>query len=91
MDFDFGRFSARSFERFAQALALRVLGPGIRLYGDGPDGGRETSYSAKFWLLVAMQCLRTRSLALTQDNVVGGAFLHRSEYNKTGDINCNTI
>jgi hypothetical protein len=43
MDFDFRAFSPRSFERFAQALTVHVLGPGVMIFGDGPDGGREAS------------------------------------------------
>lgn len=41
MDLDFRTFSTRSFERFVQALAVHVLGPGLMVFGDGPDGGRE--------------------------------------------------
>ncbi|MFA4951958.1 NACHT domain-containing NTPase [Brevundimonas sp.] len=44
MDFDFSRFSPRSFEKFAQALTVRALGPGMEVYGDGPDGGREAVF-----------------------------------------------
>lgn len=44
MDFDFRTFSTRSFERFAQAMALHVLGKGVLVFGDGPDGAREATY-----------------------------------------------
>jgi hypothetical protein len=44
MDLDFRTFSTRSFERFAQALAAHLLGPGLMVFGDGPDGGREAAY-----------------------------------------------
>ncbi|GBR19646.1 NACHT domain-containing protein [Asaia spathodeae] len=44
MDLDFRTFSPRSFERLAQALAARILGPGLMVFGDGPDGGREAAY-----------------------------------------------
>lgn len=44
MDFEFKTFSTRSFERFAQAMALHVLGNGVLVFGDGPDGGREATY-----------------------------------------------
>lgn len=44
MDFDFKNFSTRSFERFAQAMAMHTLGSGLLIFGDGPDGGREASY-----------------------------------------------
>ncbi len=47
MDFDFSRFSTRSFERFAQSLAVHYLGAGIHVYGDGADGAREASYSGR--------------------------------------------
>lgn len=44
MDLDFRTFSTRSFEQFAQALSAHLLGPGIMIFGDGPDGGREAAY-----------------------------------------------
>lgn len=44
MDFDFKMFSTRSFERFAQAMAVHVLGQGVLVFGDGPDGAREAAY-----------------------------------------------
>lgn len=44
MNFDFTTFSARSFERFSQALSVHVLGNGLFVFGDGPDGGREATY-----------------------------------------------
>ena len=45
--YDFSRFSPQSFERFAQALATSFLGPGVQVYGSGPDGGREASFEGK--------------------------------------------
>lgn len=47
MDFDFRTFSTRSFERFAQALSTEILGPGVMVFGDGPDGGREAAFDGK--------------------------------------------
>lgn len=47
MDFDFNKFSTRSFERFAQAMALHVLGNGVLVFGDGPDGAREATYEGQ--------------------------------------------
>lgn len=44
-DINFTDFNPRSFEQFTQALAAAVLGPGILVFGDGPDGGREAAYS----------------------------------------------
>jgi len=44
LDFEYNTFSSRSFERFSQALAMNVLGNGILVFGDGPDGGREATF-----------------------------------------------
>lgn len=44
MDFDFKTFSTRSFEHFSQSMALHVLGKGVLVFGDGPDGAREATY-----------------------------------------------
>ena len=46
-DYDLSRLSNRSFEHLVQALATRVLGPGIVVFGDGPDGGREATFERK--------------------------------------------
>jgi hypothetical protein len=35
----------QGFERLCQALATYVLGPGIDVFGDGPDGGREAAFA----------------------------------------------
>ena len=43
-DYDLSRLSSRSFEHLIQALAAQVLGPGIVVFGDGPDGGREATF-----------------------------------------------
>jgi hypothetical protein len=43
-DYDFTGLSTRSFEKLTQALAVRILGPGTIVFGDGPDGGREATY-----------------------------------------------
>src|ERR1700677_288267 len=37
----------RGFERMCQALATYVLGPGIEVFGSGPDGGREASFRGR--------------------------------------------
>jgi len=47
MGYDFTRFSSQSFERFAQALVTKTFGPGVQVYGDGPDGAREASFEGK--------------------------------------------
>ncbi|TKB25163.1 hypothetical protein FCL47_16090 [Desulfopila sp. IMCC35006] len=47
MDYDFSRLSTRSFEQLVQALAISVIGPGIVVFGDGPDGGREATFDGR--------------------------------------------
>ncbi|MBT8421381.1 MAG: hypothetical protein KJO08_11065, partial [Gammaproteobacteria bacterium] len=45
MDYDLSRhLSTRSFEQLVQALAVAVIGPGVVVFGDGPDGGREATF-----------------------------------------------
>jgi hypothetical protein len=44
VDYDLSRLGYREFEHLTQALAIRLLGPGVRVYGDGPDGGREATF-----------------------------------------------
>ena len=46
-DYNLSRLSSRSFEHLVQALAARVLGPGIVVFGDGRDGGREATFERK--------------------------------------------
>lgn len=47
MKYDLSRFSPGSFQRFAQALALHIFGPGLEVYGSGPDGGRDATFDGK--------------------------------------------
>ena len=42
-DYDLTRLGPGEFEHMAQALAVKVLGPGARVYGAGRDGGREAA------------------------------------------------
>ncbi len=44
MDYRLEGLSPRSFEQLIQALALREIGPGVVVFGDGPDGGREATF-----------------------------------------------
>lgn len=44
---DFSGFSSESFEQFIRALATKLIGPGVTAFGDGPDGGREATFSGK--------------------------------------------
>ena len=36
------------FEDMIRALCVKAIGPGVTVFGDGPDGGREASYSGNF-------------------------------------------
>jgi hypothetical protein len=47
MDYDLSRLSTRSFEQLVQALALAVISPGVSIFGDGRDGGREASFDGR--------------------------------------------
>ena len=46
-DYDLSRLSSYSFEQLIQSLAVRLLGPNIVIFGDGPDGGREATFEGK--------------------------------------------
>jgi hypothetical protein len=46
-DYDFRGLSPRSFEHFIQALCIKFLGPGVSVFGDGPDGGREATFRGR--------------------------------------------
>jgi hypothetical protein len=44
---NFNGFSPDSFEQFIRAVSLKVFGPGVTLFGNGPDGGREATFHGK--------------------------------------------
>lgn len=44
---DFQGFSPDSFEQFIRALSLKVIGSGVTVFGNGPDGGREATFQGK--------------------------------------------
>src|SRR5947209_28316 len=46
-DYDLNRLNTRSFEQLVQALAAEVIGPGLMVFGDGPDGGREATFEGQ--------------------------------------------
>ncbi len=46
-DYDLTGLNSRSFEHMIQALALKIVGPGVIVFGDGPDGGREATYQGR--------------------------------------------
>jgi hypothetical protein len=45
MEYDLARLGWREFEHLAQTIAMKVLGPGISVFGKGPDGGREATFT----------------------------------------------
>lgn len=45
MDYDLTRLGPLQFERMVQALALAEFGADVQIFGRGPDGGREASFS----------------------------------------------
>jgi hypothetical protein len=47
VDYDLTRLSDLEFEHLSQALALRVLGLGVSVFGQGPDGGREATFEGR--------------------------------------------
>jgi hypothetical protein len=47
MEYNLYRLNSRSFEQLVQALAAKVIAPGIVMFGDGPDGGREAAHRGK--------------------------------------------
>jgi hypothetical protein len=42
--YDLTRVGSKRFEHMSQALVLATLGPGVQVFGDGPDGGREATF-----------------------------------------------
>jgi hypothetical protein len=48
VDYDLSRLGNRLFEHLTQSLAVATLGPGVEVFGDGPDGGREASFEGGF-------------------------------------------
>lgn len=42
--YNFSRLGDETFERFAQALIKKVIGPGTATFGPGRDGGREATF-----------------------------------------------
>ncbi|MBQ0828544.1 hypothetical protein [Streptomyces tagetis] len=47
MDYDLTRLGPREFEHLTQALAVKILGTGVSVFGDGRDGGREAAFSGR--------------------------------------------
>ncbi|MFJ2393399.1 hypothetical protein ACIOTI_11675 [Streptomyces sp. NPDC087843] len=47
MDHNLSGLSTREFEHVSQALAQAILGPGVSVFGDGRDGGREATFEGR--------------------------------------------
>jgi hypothetical protein len=47
MRYDLSRLGEHEFEDMSQALAVCVLGAGVSVFGDGPDGGREATFEGQ--------------------------------------------
>lgn len=43
-DYNLSGLSTRSFEQLVQAIAAKVIGPGVIVFGDGRDGGRKATF-----------------------------------------------
>jgi ATPase family associated with various cellular activities (AAA) len=79
VDYDLTRLGAREFEHLIQALVLKVLGAQAEVFGDGPDGGREATFTGELiwrggkrhqiWngYTVIQAKFRSRPLGIAQD------------------------
>jgi hypothetical protein len=47
MDYDLTRLGSREFEHLTQSLTLKDLGGRVVVFGDGPDGGRDATFTGK--------------------------------------------
>ncbi len=43
----FDSFGPDSFEQLIRSIAVRALGPGVTVFGNGPDGGREATFRGR--------------------------------------------
>jgi hypothetical protein len=46
-DYNLYGLSSRSFEQLIQAISARIIGPGLVVFGDGPDGAREATFEGQ--------------------------------------------
>jgi len=59
-DYDLTRLGSRSFEQLIVSLARRELGPAMKVFGDGPDGGREATFEGTInWAATAVAAAPT--------------------------------
>lgn len=45
--YDLSRLGNDRFEHMVQALSIGLLGPGVTIFGAGPDGGREATFNGQ--------------------------------------------
>lgn len=43
-DYDLSGLSPRTFQQLVASACVALLGAGVRIYGDGPDGGRDVTF-----------------------------------------------
>jgi hypothetical protein len=43
-DYQLEELGPRAFEQLVVAVARKTIGPGLQVYGAGPDGGRDATY-----------------------------------------------
>jgi hypothetical protein len=43
-DYELTRLVGRAFEQLIVSLCRKEFGPGVKDFGDGPDGGREATF-----------------------------------------------
>jgi hypothetical protein len=70
-DYTLSGLSTRSFEQLIQALAAKVIGPNIVVFGDGPDGAREATFEGRI-------SYPSDAAAWTGYGIVQAKFLQRS-------------
>jgi len=46
-NYDLNRLGALEFERLCQSLLKAIIGSGVTIFGEGPDGAREATFSGK--------------------------------------------
>jgi hypothetical protein len=46
-NYDLNRLGANEFERLCQSLLKEIIGGGVTIFGDGPDGAREATFTGK--------------------------------------------
>ncbi len=46
-DYNFFGLCSRSFEQLIQSLSIKIIGPDVVIFGDGPDGGREATFDGE--------------------------------------------